>query len=261
MFHGRVADQHNSHLSQIMTPSGVVQNEDCSKTPRVGALGLRVPDDVEGYAVEPESRGGRDGSRCTSRRYRVPMPAPVPVPQIVVATAPVDRAASRLYIRRADVQKYGYSMNCLGCRSVMTNTTARAHTEECRRRLENCLAEDEETKFRSEAPKLRVEGWRVESNQQINRVVVTLCPREPSGAASSSAPAAAASSSAPAVASSSSAAAERFRSDEVRDHGVKRVRWWPHVQGTSELDPSEGRSPSRVETTTRVRDGGSGRRR
>ena len=89
----------------------------------------------------------------------VPMPAPAPVLQVVVAAAPVDRGASRLDIRRAEVQKYGYSMNGAGCRSVMTNTTARAHTEECRRRLENCLVEDEETKFRSEAAKLRVEGW------------------------------------------------------------------------------------------------------
>ena len=70
----------------------------------------------------------------------VPMPAPAPVPQIVVAAAPVDRSASRLNIRRSDVQKYGYSMNRPGCRSVMTGTTARAHTE-CRRRLEeNSLA-------------------------------------------------------------------------------------------------------------------------
>ena len=94
------------------------------------------------------------------------MAVPMPVPEVVVAAAPVDRTASRLYTRRADVQKNDYSMNCPGCRSVMTNTTARAHTEECRRRLENCLAEDEETKFRSEEAKLRVEGWlasRVES--------------------------------------------------------------------------------------------------
>ena len=86
----------------------------------------------------------------------VPMPAPAPVPQVVVAAAPVDRATSRVYIKKADVQKFGYSMNCPGCRSAMTNTTARAHTEECRKRLESCLAEDEETKFRSEAAKLRV---------------------------------------------------------------------------------------------------------
>ena len=43
--------------------------------------------------------------------------------------------------------------------------------------------------------------------------------REPSGVASS----------APA---SSSAAAERFQSDEVPDHGVKRIRWSPHVDAS-----------------------------
>ena len=49
---------------------------------------------------------------------------------------------------------------------MMTGMTARADTEECRRRLEECLAEDDETKFNSEAAKLRVDGWlasRVES--------------------------------------------------------------------------------------------------
>ena len=29
------------------------------------------------------------------------------------------------------------------------------------------------------------------------------------------------------------------RSDEVPDHGVKSVKWSPHVQGTSEISPSE----------------------
>ena len=61
---------------------------------------------------------------------------------------------------------------------------------------------------------------------------------EPGGAASSSAPAAAASGSVP-MAVSSSSADERFRSDEVPDHGVKRVRWSPHEQDTKEFDPNE----------------------
>ena len=49
-----------------------VQDEECSETPRIGALGLEVPHDVQGYAVEPECGGGRDGSRCTSRGYGNP---------------------------------------------------------------------------------------------------------------------------------------------------------------------------------------------
>ena len=68
------------------------------------------------------------------------------------------------------------------------------------------MAEDEETKFRSEAAKLRAEGWlasRVEStNKSRSGDSVS---REPSGAASSSAPAAAASGSVPMAVSSSSA--------------------------------------------------------
>ena len=71
----------------------------------------------------------------------------------------VDRAASKLHIRRADVQKYGYNMSCPGHRSVVTTgTTARARAEVCRRRLEELLAEDEETRFKSEAAKHRVDG-------------------------------------------------------------------------------------------------------
>ena len=116
--------------------------------------------------------------------------------------------------------------------------TARAHTEECRKRLESCLAEDEETKFRSEAAKLRVDNWfasRVESTEKPRSGDAV--SHEPSGAASSS-PAAAASGSVP-MAVSSSSADERFRSDEVPDHGVKRVRWSPHEQDTKEFDPNE----------------------
>ena len=48
-----------------------VQKEERAETPRVGAMGFRVPHDV-GYAVEPQSVGERDGSRCTSRRHDSP---------------------------------------------------------------------------------------------------------------------------------------------------------------------------------------------
>ena len=186
--------------------------------------------------MEPESGGGEMAADALPADMAVTMPAPAPVPQIVVAAARVDRAASRVYIKKADCAEI---RNCTGCRSVMTNTTAGARTEECRKRLESCLAEDEETKLRSEAAKLRVDNW------LASRVGSTEKPRsgdavshEPSGAASSSAPAAAASGSVP-MAVSSSSADERFRSDEVPDHGVKRVRWSPHEQDTKEFDPNK----------------------
>ena len=133
-----------------MTTSGVYKTRNVRRRPESERWDFEFLTTLKGTPWNPNPAAGE---------MAVPMPAPAPVPQVVVAAAPVDRAASRLYIRRTDVQKYGYSMNCPCCRSVMTNTTARAHTEECRKRLENFLAKDNETKFRSEAAKLRVEGW------------------------------------------------------------------------------------------------------
>ena len=152
-----------------MTPSGVYKNQERSETPRVGALGFRVPHDVE--CRVPWNRNLAAGEMAPAD-MAVPMPALAPVSLVVEAAAQVDRAASRLCIWRSDVQKYGYSMNCLGCRSVMTGTTARAHTDSCRRRLEE---RTEQKSGRKEHSFVLTAGWRVESNQQTNlREVVRL---------------------------------------------------------------------------------------
>ena len=57
---------------------------------------FRVPHDVKGCAVEPELGSGRGGSRCTSRRHDSP---------------DASWQQRRVYIRRSDAGKYGYSMN------------------------------------------------------------------------------------------------------------------------------------------------------
>ena len=46
----------------IMTTSGVYKTRNVRRRPELGTLGFRNPRDVEGYAVEPESDGGRDDS-------------------------------------------------------------------------------------------------------------------------------------------------------------------------------------------------------
>ena len=56
----------------------------------------------------------------------------------------------------------------------MIGCVARAHTEERRRRWEECFARDEETSVKSEAAKHRVDGWlagRVESAEKEQGVV------------------------------------------------------------------------------------------
>ena len=123
----------------IMTTSGVYKTRNVRRRPELERWDFEFLMTLKGAPVEPESAAGEMAADALPADMAVPIPAPALVPQIVVAAALVDRAASRVYIKKADVQKFGYSMNCPGCRSVMTNTTARAHTEECRKRLESCL--------------------------------------------------------------------------------------------------------------------------
>ena len=112
-------------------------------------------------------------------------------------------------------------MNCLGCSSVMTGTVARAHTEECRRRLEECLAQDEDTIVRSETAKHCVDGFlagRVEPAEKAT-ISVEADVDMPSSAISS----------APAASSSSAPAVEvPNQGEKVPDHGGRS----PQVQDT-----------------------------
>ena len=226
-----------------MTSSGVYTTRNVRRRPESERWDFEFLTTLKVTPWNQNPAAGEMAADALPADMAVPMPVPAPVPQVVVAATPVDRAASRLYIRRSDVQKYGYSMNCPGCRSVMAGTTARAHTEECRKRLENCLAEDEETKFRSEAAKSRVDNWlasRVESAEKSASVTQPSECDVPSVMQPN-----AASSSAPAATSSTSAAAERFQGDEVPDHGVQRVRWSPQVEDAVELDQSGSRLDAR----------------
>ena len=121
----------------IMTTSGVYKTRNVRRRPELERWDFEFLMTLKGTPWNPNPAAGEMAADALPADMAVPMPAPAPVPQaVLVAAAPVDRAASRVYIKKADVQKYGYSMNCPGCRSVMTNTTAGAHTEECRKRFE-----------------------------------------------------------------------------------------------------------------------------
>ena len=109
----------------IMTTSGVYKTRNVRRRPELERWDFEFLMTLNGMPWNPNPAVGEMAADALPADMAVP-------PQVVVAAAPVDRAASRLYIRR----------NCPGCRLVMTGTTARAHTEECRKRLESCLAED-----------------------------------------------------------------------------------------------------------------------
>jgi len=80
---------------------------------------------------EPKvDRGGvDDGVRIMDKEYRERMEARdehTPVPR-------------RMYIRKEDLEMFGYTVNCPGCVSVLRGTARQTHTDACRRRIEEEL--------------------------------------------------------------------------------------------------------------------------
>ena len=60
----------------------------------------------------------------------------IPVEQPPRVEEPRDRTVSerRVQILKEDVQRFGYSVGCEGCRAIERGTGARAHSEGCRKR-------------------------------------------------------------------------------------------------------------------------------
>ena len=51
-----------------------------------------------------------------------------------------------VYIRKEDLEEFGYTVGCPGCKSILKKTTRQAHSEGCRKRLEAELEETERAK-------------------------------------------------------------------------------------------------------------------
>ena len=49
-----------------------------------------------------------------------------------------------MYIRKRDIEKYGETPGCFGCRCVALNKPLQSHTAACRERIEGLLRETEE---------------------------------------------------------------------------------------------------------------------
>ena len=113
----------------IMTTNGVYNTRNVRRRPELERWDFEFLMTLKGTPWNPNPAAGEMAADA--------LPADMAVSDASTSTSSsdrgggctVDRAASRVYIKKTDVQKFGYSMNCLGCRSVMTNTTARAHTE------------------------------------------------------------------------------------------------------------------------------------
>ena len=63
----------------------------------------------------------------------------------------------RMYIQKKDVEKYGATARCEGCKAAVRGGEARPHTEECRARIEAEMAKAKDTKW--ERTNDRINNW------------------------------------------------------------------------------------------------------
>ena len=52
----------------------------------------------------------------------------------------------RVYLQRGDFEKHGYTQRCPGCVSILKGTTRQAHSEACRRRMEDLMKDTDKAK-------------------------------------------------------------------------------------------------------------------
>ena len=57
-------------------------------------------------------------------------------------------------LSRDDVRKYRPTVKCPGCEAAMRGSTAQNHTEQCRKRLEECIEKNEKDRYDKEMERL-----------------------------------------------------------------------------------------------------------
>ena len=60
---------------------------------------------------------------------------PIPIPPLPVEGARIQRER----ITKQDIEEFGATIGCPGCTAMKDNKRAQAHSDRCRRRIEECL--------------------------------------------------------------------------------------------------------------------------
>ena len=68
-------------------------------------------------------------------------------------------APRRVNIRKADLQKYGFTAGCVGCQHAQMDLPNRVHTDECRQRVTQAMESDDTNKIRLERAKDRQDQY------------------------------------------------------------------------------------------------------
>ena len=83
---------------------GVYKTRNVQRRPELERWDFEFLTTLKGTPWNPNLAAGEMAADALPVDMEVPMPAPAPVSQVVEAAAPVDHAASKLYIRRSGVQ-------------------------------------------------------------------------------------------------------------------------------------------------------------
>ena len=147
MLEGRYIGHHGgTGALLVITPNGVKRAQGVRRLPPEQRWDAQGWTSLRGYPWDVAHRAGR------SHRLNGEGPLPVQGPAPVLAP-PVQR---RLYILKADVERLGPTPGCPGCTCVLLGESTQVnHTEACRARMMELLAQDERGKARIEAHELR----------------------------------------------------------------------------------------------------------
>ena len=78
---------------------------------------------------------------------------------------PYEFRARDFKITKAILQKFGFSDDCKGCEAAMLGTPARVHSEECRKRLETAIREDDVLRTRLDMRDIRLNREPAKENE------------------------------------------------------------------------------------------------
>ena len=92
---------------------------------------------------------------------RVDMPMEVPMPP------EPEVKVRRLYVKRTDIAKFGYTTGCLGCSAMMRKAAPVAHGDECRKRVADCLSQSPEGADRVEKRRQAVDEAVAEAGEKM----------------------------------------------------------------------------------------------
>ena len=80
-----------------------------------------------------------------------------------------EAVARRMYIRKADVEKYGETPGCISCRNIVLGKSVQTHTPACRERIEAKLRETGDGQERLQKADDRVTEAIVRESERLMR--------------------------------------------------------------------------------------------